>query len=235
VISSKFFRMRSHTSRLAIVAALPLAFGGAYAGLGLTSSAQAHGGGGGGPGLRPGNLLVFTSTYQAASITPGSTVLPPGCTAASAAASGTPCSKAGYGGAYPQVFNNDADDGSFGITSPIVLDELDPSSGQLQDKIPVPTSDLVTSFSSKSEGALNLSTNGKVVSFVGYAAPSRAVDASNSNAPGEVDPTNPVTGSYYRTVATLNPLGRFHFTETTPTPATTGVPRSSRTTTAATR
>jgi hypothetical protein len=214
VISSKFFRMRSRTSRLAIVAALPLAFGGADAGLGLTSSAQAHGGGGGGPGLRPGNLLVFTSTYQVASITPGSTVLPPGCTAASAAASGTPCSKAGYGGAYPQVFNNDADDGSFGITSPIVLDELDPSSGQLQDKIPVPTSDLVTSFSSKSEGALNLSTNGKVVSFVGYAAPSRAVDASNSNAPGEVDPTNPVTGSYFRTVATLNPQGRFHFTET---------------------
>ena len=214
MISSKFFRLRSRTSRLAIVAALPLVCGGAYAGLGLTSSAQAHGGRGGGLGVRPGNLLVFTSTYQTASITPGSSVLPPGCTAASAAASGTPCSTAGYGGGYPQVFNNDAEDGSFGITSPIVLDELDPYSGHLQDKVPVPTSDLVTSFSSKSEGALNLSTNGKVVSFVGYAAPSRAIDASNSNAPGEVDPTNPVTGSYYRTVATLNGQGRFHFTET---------------------
>jgi hypothetical protein len=200
-------------SRLALVVALPLLGGGVYAGIGLTATAQAHGGWGG-QSLRPGNLIVFTSTYQTANITPGSTVLPPGCTAASAAASGTPCSTAGYNGTYPQVFNNDADDGSFGITSPIFLDELDPYSGHLLDTIPVPTSDLVTSFSSKSEGALNLSTNGRYLSFMGYAAPSATLDASASNAPGEVDPTNPVTSQYYRTVATLNGRGQFHFTET---------------------
>jgi len=194
---------------MALVAALPLLGGGIYAGVGLTA-AQASGA----PSLKPGNLLVFTSTYQPANITAGSTVLPPGCTAASAAASGTPCGTAGYGSAFPQVFNNDADDGSFGITSPIILDELDPFSGHLLDAIPVPTNDLVTSFSSKSEGALNLSTDGKVVSFMGYAAPSASIDVSASNAPGEVDPTNPVTSSYYRTVATLNRAGRFHFTET---------------------
>ena len=210
-MSSKLSRVRR---RLALVAALPLFGCGVYAGVALTASAQADGGWGGGSSLRPGKLLVFTSTYQTADITPGSTVLPPGCTAASAAASGTPCGTAGYSGTYPQAFNNDADDGSFGITSPIFLDELDPWSGHLLDTIPVPTSDLVTSFSSKSEGALNLSTNGRVVSFMGYAAPSDTIDASASSAPGEVDPTNPVTSSYYRTVATLNSRGRFHFTET---------------------
>ena len=78
----------------------------------------------------------------------------------------------------------------------------------------MPTSELVTSFSSKSEGALNLSTNGRYVSFMGYAAPSATIDVSNSNTPGEVDPTNPVTSSYYRAVATLDADGQFHFTET---------------------
>ncbi len=207
-------RLRSRRSRLAMVAALPLLGGGVYAGgVALTAPAQADGGWSASPRLQPGNLLVFTSTYQTASITPGSTVLPPGCTAASAAASGVACGTAGYSGSYPQAFNNDADDGSFGITSPIFLDELDPN-GRLLDTIAVPTSDLVTSFSSKSEGALNLSTNGQYVSFMGYAAPSATLDVSASNAPGEVDPTNPVTSSYYRTVATLNSRGQLHFTET---------------------
>ncbi len=49
---------------------------------------------------------------------------------------------------------------------------------------------------------------------MGYAAPSATLDVSASNAPGEVDPTNPVTSSYYRTVATLDAKGQFHFTET---------------------
>ncbi len=213
-MSSKLSRLRSRRSRLALLATLPLLGGGVYAGVTLSASAQADGGFPGGPGLQPGNLLVFTSTYQAPNLIAGSTVLPPGCTAASAAASGAPCGTAGYDGSYPQSFNNDADDPSFGITSPIFLDELDPYSGRLLDTIPVPTSDLVTSFSSKSEGALNLSTNGQEVSFMGYAAPSAAIDASASNAPGEVDPTNPVTGAYYRTVATLNSRGQFNFTET---------------------
>jgi len=213
-MSLKRHRPRSRRAFLALVAALPLIGGGAYAGVALSASAQADGGFGVNPGLLPGNLLLFTSTYETANITPGTTVLPPGCTAASAAASGTPCSVAGFDGTYPGVFNNDADDGSFGITSPIALEELDPFSGRLLDTIQVPTSDLVTSFSSKSEGALNLSTNGQDVTFMGYAAPPETIDASASNAPGEVDPTDPVTSSYYRTVATLNSRGQFLFTET---------------------
>jgi hypothetical protein len=94
-MSLKLARLRSRRSHWALVVALPLLFGGVYAGIGLSASAQAHGGWDSGPGLRPGNLLVFTSTYQPANVTPGSTVLPPGCTSASATAAGTPYSTAG--------------------------------------------------------------------------------------------------------------------------------------------
>ncbi len=72
----------------------------------------------------------------------------------------------------------------------------------------------MTSFSSKSEGALHLSLSGKVLSFVDYVAPVNALDVSNSNTPGAIDPTNPVGLETYRAVATVNARGKFHFTET---------------------
>jgi hypothetical protein len=49
---------------------------------------------------------------------------------------------------------------------------------------------------------------------MGYAAPQDAVDVSNSNTPGAIDPTNPVPGSDYRVVVQLGADGKFHFTET---------------------
>ena len=73
---------------------------------------------------------------------------------------------------------------------------------------------MVTSFSSKSELALNLSTSGRSITFMGYNAPVDAVDISNSSTPGVIDPTNPVPGADYRTVATLGANGTFTFTET---------------------
>ncbi|TMK52037.1 MAG: hypothetical protein E6G66_04585 [Actinobacteria bacterium] len=73
---------------------------------------------------------------------------------------------------------------------------------------------MVTSFSSKSEMGLNLSTDGRYLTFMGYKAPVDAVDVSNSNTPGVIDPTNPVPGAYYRVVAELGQDGQFHFTET---------------------
>jgi hypothetical protein len=73
---------------------------------------------------------------------------------------------------------------------------------------------LVTSFSSKSELALNLSTDRQSVSFMGYAAPVDAIDVSNSNTPLVVDPTNPVGEAYYRAVAEVDRHGRFTFTLT---------------------
>jgi hypothetical protein len=161
-----------------------------------------------GPELAPGALLLSTSDYVPADITAGVTELPPGCGSAA-----DPCTAAIADGTYPYVFNNDQVDGSFGVTSPIVLDELTPW-GQVFNRIAVPTRDIVTSFSSKSELALNLSTNGQDVTFMGYEAPVAALDVSNSNTPGVIDPTNPVTGANYRVVADLGRDGFGSFTLT---------------------
>ena len=73
---------------------------------------------------------------------------------------------------------------------------------------------MFTSFSSKSEFALNLSTDDNDLDFMGYVAPVGAIDVSNSNTPGAVDSTNPVTGSDYRAVAQLDQYGNIQITET---------------------
>ena len=170
----------------------------------------------------PGNLVVSRSVYDnnPNNVKIG-TVLPPNCastTGGCSAATGAP-----YDGAYPTVFNNDIYDASFGITSKIYLDQITPF-GWLIDSLEVPNSaqrgiksssnQLVTSFSSKSELALNLSTDGHVLTFMGYVAPIDALDISNSNTPGAVDSTNPVGLTTYRAVAAVDPNGRFTFTET---------------------
>jgi hypothetical protein len=158
--------------------------------------------------LFPGNLLVSRTVYEgtAGLLTPGSTMLPPGCT-------GSNCVAANNNGSYPGVWNNVLADANFGVASPIFLDQLTPD-GHYLGTVPVPAQDLVTSFSSKSEIALNLSTDGRFITFMGYAAPVNGVDVSNSNTPGAVDPTNPVPGSNYRAVAQLDSSGHFSFTET---------------------
>ncbi len=220
--------MRSGPRLLSRAAALMLAVT-ALAG-GLDASAQAAGGqvpqgsgysghspqpGGRSP-LLPGNLLVSRSVYDAdPSLTAGVTQLPPGCV--------SDCVTANAGGAYPGVWNNVLADESFGVTSKIYLDQLTPS-GSLVSSLEVPNSatpglatgadQMITSFSSKSELALNLSTKGRYVTFMGYLAPVDTVDVSNANTPGAIDPTNPVPGAYYRVVAQLNSQGQFQFTET---------------------
>lgn len=170
--------------------------------------------------LKPGNLLVSRSVYDnnPANVVAGVTVLPPNCLPAN-------CVTATDSGAYPFVFNNVLTDGSFGITARIVLDQLK-TSGKLINSLKVELPDhsehrgeatgnqVVTSFPSKSEIALNQSTDGRVVTFMGYLAPVNALDVSNSNTPGVVDPSNPVPGSYFRVVAEVDAEGRFRFTET---------------------
>jgi hypothetical protein len=170
----------------------------------------------------PGNLVVSRSVYDnnANNVLVG-TVLPPNCastTGGCSASTGAP-----YNGTFPSVFNNDLYDGSFGITSAIYLDQITPN-GWLINSIEVPNSlergvaengnQLVTSFSSKSELALNLSTSGQYLTFIDYVAPVNTIDASNSNTAGAVDPTNPVGENYYRAVAKLDRNGQFQFTET---------------------
>ena len=167
--------------------------------------------------LFPGNLLVSRSVYdnKASNVVAGTTLLPPNCV-------GSACAVATADGTYPTVFNNDLVDASFGITSKIFLDQLS-SSGWPINSIEVPNSaargvgpnsdQMVTSFSSKSELALNLSTDRQTVTFMGYLAPINALDVSNSNTPGVVDPTNPVAGQDYRVVAELDRSGHFRFTK----------------------
>ena len=159
--------------------------------------------------LIPGDLLVSESYYtNDPDIVAGQTVLPPGCTSG--------CATAIANGDYPYVFNNDSVDGSFGVTSRIFLREITPFGGRPMDVASRCRPDeLVTSFSSKSELALNLSTDGEYVTFMGYVAPADALDVSNANTPGVIDPTNPVPAPYYRAVAAaVGATGRFRFTET---------------------
>ena len=167
----------------------------------------------------PGNLVVSRSVYDNNSnnVKVGA-LLPPNC-----ANTVGPCVAATNNGAYPFVFNNVIPDPSFGVTSKIFLDQITPF-GFLLDSLEVPNSSfrdvrtesnqLVTSFSSKSEIALNLSTDGKLLTFMGYVAPIDTIDASNSNTPAVIDPTNPVGINFYRAVATVNRSGKFTFTET---------------------
>lgn len=167
--------------------------------------ATPHGG-----GLQPGDLLLATTTFQNdPNITAGTTQLPPGC-----GASSDPCGTAVASGNYPYVFNNDTVDGSFGVTSEITLDELD-QYGRQVGTVDVPTNQMVTSFSSKSELALNLSTQGRYVSFMGYDAAPDTTDVSNANTPGVNEPGyNPIIPAYYRVIAQLGSDGNFHFTLT---------------------
>ncbi len=217
---------RNGTARLARRRAELLAGGSLVAALAvvLAPTAFADSGGSGNAGLaatlQPNKLLVSLSHWQQdGAITAGTTQLPPGCSTVAKAPN--PCATAVAGGDYPFTFNNDQVDGSYGITQPIDLEQLNPSSGQTMLDLVVPNStttsgdQLVTSFSSKSELALNQSTDGNDVTFMGYVAPVGAIDASNSDTPGAPDPTNsgPRT-PYYRAVADIDRAGKFLFTQT---------------------
>jgi uncharacterized protein (TIGR03437 family) len=180
-------------------------------------------------GFTAGNLVLSRSVYtaDAGSIAVGQ-VLPPVCPAsANAAAAGACGAKATDSGAYPvvgssnNVFNNDKVDGSFGITSPIYLDQLTPA-GVTVNSMEVPSNMIVTSFSSKSELALNLSTDGSVLTFMGYVAAPNTVDVSNSNTPGVYDPTNPSGGSYFRGIAQVGANGAIQVTPTNAYPGNNG-------------
>jgi hypothetical protein len=150
------------------------------------------------------------------------TALPPSCAPASGSCTSPPTT-AIVDGTYPYVWNNDSIDGSFGITSKIFLDQIS-TSGSLVNSLEVPNSSqngvpptrdqMVTSFSSKSELALNLSTDHSYLTFMGYLAPIDAIDVSNSNTPGVIDPTNPVGESVFRGVAQVDQKGKFKFTKT---------------------
>ena len=178
----------------------------------LAASAQTY--------FSPGNLVVSRSVYDnnPRNVKVGQ-ILPPNCQATQGGCAGP----ATNDGTYPTVFNNVLVDAAFGVTSRIYLDQYTPA-GSLVNSLEVPNSNhvgqallgdqLVTSFSSKSELALNLSTDGQYLTFMGYVAPYDDVDVSNSNTNQVVDPTNPVGRSYYRAVAQVDVNGNMKFTQT---------------------
>jgi len=205
-------------------------------------------------GFAPGSIVLSGTVYvgNADTVTPGE-ILPPGClntgpiTNPTAATVNVPllpadqtatttttavtvsCGYASDNGEAPNlkdshnVWNNANTDGSFGVSSPIVLWDLT-TDGFPLGALHVPGDQIVTSFSSKSELALNRSADGRSLTFMGYrggpgcpaltlnattnvltqgtnvgpvspTAPN-LIDVSASSTPGLCDPTNPAVASY---------------------------------------
>lgn len=168
--------------------------------------------------LVPASLVISTSTYDrtvgaVASLAPGSML----------AGSATATASATTGNNYVTIWNNESVDASFGVTSPIQLMDINPTSHQILSKVTLPPNQVVTSFPSKSEVGLHITSDaaGRHLVFVGYAgAGLGALDVSNSDAVPGQDPTNPVTfafGSTYafaRTIVSMNDGGHFSYTPT---------------------
>jgi hypothetical protein len=172
----------------------------------------------------PGTLLVRNSLVISSSTYDRTT----GAVASLAigtplAGSATATASAVAGNNYVTVWTNESVDASFGVTSPIQLTDIDPTSGVVLSKVTVPTNQVVTSFPSKSEVGLHITSDagGPHLVFVGYAgAGVGALDVSNSDAVSGQDPTNPVTfafGSSYafaRTIVSMDGNGHFSYTPT---------------------
>jgi len=197
-----FDRLHSSARRLAMVSIF------VFIGFAVSSAQNTY--------FAPNNLVVSRSVYDnnPNNVTVGE-LLPPNCQATQGGCNGNAVND----GTYPYVWNNNLVDGSFGITSKLFLDQYTPA-GALINSLEVPNSGppqkdhMVTSFSSKSEVALNLSTDGQYLTFMGYVSAIDNLDVSNSNTPGVLDSTNPVGESYYRAVALVDAKGKFKFTET---------------------
>jgi hypothetical protein len=169
--------------------------------------------------LAPSSLVISTSTYDrtqgaVASLTAGTTLLANTKTATVAATSN---------GNYVTVWNNEKVDASFGVTSPIQLLDMDPASHQILGQLTVPTSQVVTSFPSKSEVGLHITKDGSGshLVFVGYGgAGVGALDVSNADAVANQDPTNPVsfafgaTYAFPRTIVSMDANANFVYTPT---------------------
>jgi hypothetical protein len=165
------------------------------------------------------SLMVSTTSYDKtqgaiATLTPGVTIL-----AKSASATTTAIADNNF----VNTWNNSSVDGAFSVTAPITLLNVNAGSGTIRHTIAVPSSQVVGSFSSKSEGGLHVTTDasGLHVVFMGYGkAGVGALDVSNSDAVAGQDPSNPVTfafGSSYtfpRTIVSMDQMGNFKYTPT---------------------
>ncbi len=169
-------------------------------------------------GFTPGDLAVTYSVYPGLTnpytgstggyVTPdivaGTTVLPI-----------SPPATASNGGSYPGVFSNTSVDANFGVTSPIYLGQITPTGTMVGTTDLTALTGITTSFSSKSELSLNLSTDGSALTLSGYNAPVGTIDASNANTPGHIDPTNTDTQTpTNRSVVQVDANGSIEVTNT---------------------
>ena len=155
------------------------------------------------PGL-PNPNTGSTGGYTTPNITAGVTQLPinPPLTAIA-------------GGSYPNVFNNAQVDANFGVTSPIYLAQITTAGQTVSTTDLTALTGITTSFPSKSEMALNLSTNRNALTFLGYNSGVSAIDVSNSNTPNHIDPSNTDTQTpTNRSVVQINPDGSVQVTNT---------------------
>jgi hypothetical protein len=154
----------------------------------------------------PGDLIVSSSTYMgtASTVSVGQSIV------------SAPVSTGTYvnDGTYPQVFNNATVDSSFGVSSPLYLNQFSIGGTETAPTAAVAgvfnvtsTLGIATSFSSKSEGALNLSPNGQYLTFADYATPINVLDVSNANTPGITEPGNYTANPTARAVVNLDSSG----------------------------
>ena len=139
--------------------------------------------------LVPRSLVISSTTYDrtqgaVASLTVGTTQLA-GTNIATVTATAS--------NNYLTVWNNESADASFGVTSPIQLTDIDATSYAVLSKVTVPTSQVVTSFPSKSEVGLHVTTdvNGPHLVFVAMPAPASARSTCRTPTPsrGRIRPT----------------------------------------------
>jgi hypothetical protein len=155
------------------------------------------------PGL-PNPNTGSAGGYTTPNITPGITQLPI-----------SPPVTAIAGGSYPNVFNNAQVDANFDVTSPIYLGQITPAGQTVSTTDLTALTGITTSFSSKSEMALNLSTNRNSLTFLGYNSGVGALDVSNSNTPNHIDPSNTDTQTpTNRSVVQINLDGSVQVTNT---------------------
>ena len=153
-----------------------------------------------------GDLIVSSSTYTDPGFGVGYAL--PNSGGVTATNSSAFCSNANCSA---NVWNNVNADANFGITSNLYLSNVNPLTGAVDNTLNVSALaasqgiNLNTSFSSKSEGAINLTPDGSGLTFMAYNATSAQLDISNSNTPGVIESGNTDTAAAtYRGVGQIS-------------------------------
>jgi hypothetical protein len=161
-----------------------------------------------------GDLIVSSSTYTDTGFAAG-TALPYNAsgnlTGGSTLNTSTGSAFCATANCSTNVWNNDSVDANFGITAGIFLQDINTTTGNVDNTVNVTQLaanvdiNLVTSFSSKSELAINLTPDGTGLTFMGYNSTIGQFDVSNANTPAIAEPGNTdIQTGTYRAVAQIS-------------------------------